>query len=41
MRTRRMAALLAAARLSIDNHVPLVALPCDGFQDAGQLLELG
>ena len=32
---------MAAARLSNDNHVPLVALPCDGFQDAGQLLELG
>jgi hypothetical protein len=32
---------MAAARLSNDNHVPLVALPCDGFQDAEQLLELG
>ena len=32
---------MAAARLSHDNHAPLVALPCDGFQDAGQLLELG
>jgi hypothetical protein len=32
---------MAAARLSNDNHAPLVALPCDGFQDAGQLLELG
>ena len=32
---------MAAATLSNDNHVPLVALPCDGFQDGGQLLELG
>jgi len=32
---------MAAARLSNDNHAPLVALPCDGFQDGGQLLELG
>ena len=32
---------MAAARLSNDNHVPLVALPCDGFQDAAQILELG
>ena len=32
---------IAAARLSSDNHAPLVALPCDGFQDAGQLLETG
>jgi len=32
---------LAAARLSNDNHAPLVALPFDGFQDPGQLLELG
>ena len=41
MRTRRMAVLLAAGGLSNDNHVPLVALPCDGFQDGEQLLELG
>jgi hypothetical protein len=32
---------MAAAALSNDNHVPLVALPCDGFQDGEQLLELG
>jgi hypothetical protein len=32
---------LAGARLSHDNHAPLVALPCDGFQDAAQILELG
>ena len=32
---------MAAARLSNDNHVPLVALPCTGFQDAAQLMELG
>ena len=32
---------MAAARLSNDNHVPLVALPCGGFQDAAQILELG
>ena len=32
---------VAAARLSNDNHAALVALPCDGFQDAGQLLETG
>jgi hypothetical protein len=46
MRVRGMAALLfagglAAARLGNDNHAPLVVLACDGFQDAGQLLELG
>ena len=29
------------SRLSNDNHVPLVALPCDGFQNAAQILELG
>ena len=32
---------MAAARVSNDNHAPLVALPCDGFQDAEQILELG
>ena len=35
------AGVTGMARLSNDNHVPLVALPCDGFQDAEQLLELG
>jgi len=32
---------MAAADLSHGGMTPLVALPCDGFQDAGQILELG
>jgi hypothetical protein len=32
---------LAAADLCDANTTPLVALPCSGFQDAGQILELG
>jgi Ricin-type beta-trefoil lectin domain-like len=32
---------MAAASLSDRNHTPLVTLPCDGFQDAAQILELG
>ena len=32
---------LAAADLSDNNQTPLVAAPCSGFQDAGQILELG
>jgi hypothetical protein len=31
---------MAAASLSDRNHTPLVALPCNGFQDAAQILEL-
>ena len=32
---------MAAASLSDRDHTPLVALPCEGFQDAAQILELG
>ena len=32
---------MAAANLGDGDQTPLVALPCDVFQDAGQILELG
>ena len=32
---------MAAANTIDNNGAPLVALPCDGFQDAGQILQLG